>query len=44
MIKIEIYHDGEFYCDRCIDFDIFSQGASLDELVKNIKESITFYF
>jgi predicted RNase H-like HicB family nuclease len=40
MIKVEIYHDGEFYCARCLDFDIFSQGKSLDELVLNIKESM----
>lgn len=44
IIKIEIYHDGEFYCARCIDFDVFSQGTSLDEVVENIKESIVLYF
>jgi predicted RNase H-like HicB family nuclease len=45
MIKIEIYHDGEFYCARCIDdLDIFSQGKTLDEVVKNIKEAIILYF
>jgi predicted RNase H-like HicB family nuclease len=44
MIKVEIYHDGDFYCARCLDFDIFSQGETLDELVRNIKESIVLYF
>jgi predicted RNase H-like HicB family nuclease len=44
MIKVEIYHDGEFYCARCLDFDIFSQGNTLDEVVENIKESIALYF
>jgi len=44
IIKIEIYHDGEFYCARRIDFDVFSQGTSLDEVVENIKESIILYF
>lgn len=44
MIKIEIYHDGEFYCAKCFDFDIFSQGRTLDEVVENIKESVTLYF
>jgi predicted RNase H-like HicB family nuclease len=44
MIKIEIYHDGDFYCARCLDFDIFSQGISLDEVVENIKEAVALYF
>ena len=33
IIKVEIYHDGDFYCGRCLEFDIFSQGVTLDELV-----------
>ena len=44
MIKIEIYHDGEFYCARCFDYDVFSQGKSLDELIVNIKEALALYF
>ena len=44
MIKVEIYHDGDFYCARCLDFDIFSQGKTLDDLIVNIKESIQLYF
>lgn len=44
MIKVEIYHDGDFYCARCLAFDIFSQGKTLDEVVENIKESIVLYF
>ena len=43
-IKAEIYHDGEFYCARCIDFDVFTQGKSLDELVHNLKEAIQLHF
>ena len=31
-IKYIIYHDGEFYCALCFDFDIFTQGYSLDEV------------
>jgi len=29
MIKFEIYYDGDFYCAKCLDFDIFSQGKLL---------------
>jgi predicted RNase H-like HicB family nuclease len=44
IIKIEIYHDGDFYCARCIEYDIFTQGQTLDELVHNIKEAVSLYF
>jgi predicted RNase H-like HicB family nuclease len=44
MIKAEIYHDGEYYCGRCLDFDIFTQGKTLDELVLNLKEAILLHF
>ncbi len=43
IIKSEIYHDGEFYCARCIDFDVFTQGETLDELVANLKEAIALH-
>lgn len=43
IITTEIYHDGEFYCAKCIDFDVFTQGKTLDELVKNIKEAIILH-
>ncbi len=43
IIKAEIYHDGEFFCARCLDFDIFTQGESLDEVVSNLKEAIQLH-
>ena len=44
MIKAEIYHDGKYYCGRCLDFDVFTQGKTLDELVRNLKEAIQLHF
>ncbi len=44
VIKAEIYHDGEFYCARCLDADVFTQGKTLDEAVKNLKEAIALHF
>ncbi|MDX9819463.1 MAG: type II toxin-antitoxin system HicB family antitoxin [Desulfococcus multivorans] len=44
IIKADIYYDGEFYCGRCIDFDVFTQGKTLDELTKNLKEAIRLHF
>jgi predicted RNase H-like HicB family nuclease len=43
-LKFEIYNDGEFFCARCFDADIFTQGKTLDEVYKNIKESVSLYF
>jgi predicted RNase H-like HicB family nuclease len=44
MIKAEIYHDGDFYCARCLDFDVFTQGKTLDELIENLKEAVQLHF
>jgi predicted RNase H-like HicB family nuclease len=44
MIKADIYFDGEFYCGRCIDIDVFTQGKTLDELAINLKEAIQLHF
>ena len=43
MIKADIYFDGEYYCARCIDLDIFTQGKTLDELAKKLKEAIKLH-
>ena len=39
-VKADIYFDGKFWCARCLDVDVFTQGKTLDELVKNLKEAI----
>jgi predicted RNase H-like HicB family nuclease len=44
IIKADIYFDGDFYCGRCIDFDVFTQGKTLDELTRNLKEAIQLHF
>jgi len=44
MVKAEIYHDGKYYCGRCLDFDVFTQGETLDEIVLNLKEAIQLHF
>ena len=43
IIKAEIYNDGEYYCGRCLDFDVFTQGKTLDEVVNNLKEAIQLH-
>jgi predicted RNase H-like HicB family nuclease len=44
LVKIEAYHDGEFWCARGIGEDIFTQGETLDELIENIKEAVALHF
>lgn len=43
VLKTDIYHDGEFYCARCLDMNVFTQGATLDEVVRNLKEAIRLH-
>lgn len=44
IIKAEIYHDGEFFCARCLDFDIFTQGSTMDDVATNLKEAVQLHF
>ncbi len=43
MIKAEIYYDGQYYCARCLDMDVFTQGKRLDDVVGNLKEAIMLH-
>jgi predicted RNase H-like HicB family nuclease len=44
LVKVETYFDGKFWCARGIGEDIFTQGKTLDELYKNIKEAVSAHF
>ena len=44
LVKLEIYNDGEYWCARGIGEDIFTQGKTLDELMKNIKEAVELHY
>jgi len=44
LVKFEVYHDGEYWCARGIGEDIFTQGKTLDELIKNMKEAVEVHF
>jgi hypothetical protein len=44
LVKIETYFDGESWCARGIDADIFTQGNTLDELYDKIKEAVSVHF
>ena len=44
LAKFETYFDGENWCARGIGADVFTQGASLDELMNNIREAAVLHF
>ena len=44
LVKVEAYHDGTCWCGRGIGADFFSQGKTLDELMKNVKEAASLHF
>ena len=44
LTKFEAYFDGEHWCARGIGADVFTQGASLDELMSNIREAAELHF
>jgi len=43
IIKAEIYFDGEYYCARCLNIDVFTQGKTLDEAMKNLKDAVILH-
>jgi hypothetical protein len=44
LVKVEVYNDGESWCGRGIGEDIFTQGSTVDELYKNIREAVALHF
>ena len=44
LVKFEIYNDGEYWCARGIGVDIFTQGKTLNDLMKNIREAVEVHF
>ena len=43
LVKMDTYFDGEFWCARGTDESIFTQGATYDELLKNIREAVSLH-
>ena len=42
-VKADMYFDGKFWCARCLDIDVFTQGKTLDQMVKNLKEAVSLH-
>ena len=43
LVKIDTYFDGEYWCARGVNEDVFTQAETYDELLKNIKEAVTLH-
>ncbi len=42
-VKAYVYFDGKHYCVRCSPIDVFTQGKTLDEAVKNTQEAVALH-
>lgn len=42
-VKAVIYHDGEQYCGKCLEIDVFTQGHTVDETIKNMEEAVSLH-
>jgi predicted RNase H-like HicB family nuclease len=40
IIQVRIFRDDKYYVAECFDLPVVTQGATLDELMKNVKEAI----
>ncbi len=43
MIRFDIYRDGQKWCARAPDADIFTHGNSLEGLLENIRGAVLLY-
>lgn len=43
IIQVKIYKGEKYYVAECFDFPVVSQGKTLDEVVKNVKEAIELH-
>ena len=44
IIQFSVSKGTKYYIARAVDFPIFTQAKTLDELIKNIKEATSLHF
>ena len=42
-IKAVIYQDGKHYCGKCMEIDVFTQGKTIDAVIKNLEEAVSLH-
>lgn len=43
IVKAEIDSDGEYYCARTLNIDVFTQGRTIDEAIENLKKAVSLH-
>jgi len=43
IIQVKIYRGEKYYVAECIDLPVVTQGKTMDEVIKNIKEAISLH-
>ena len=43
IIQVKIYKGDKYFIAECVDLPVVSQGKTLDEAVKNIREAIDLH-
>ena len=43
IVKAEIYFDGEYYCARTLNIDVFTRGKTIDEAIENPEEAVSLH-
>jgi len=43
-INVFIVKDDEWFVAKCIENNVVSQGKTIDEAIKNLKEAISLYY
>lgn len=39
-----VLEDGDWYVARCLEVEVASQGATIDEALENLREALELYF
>ena len=43
IVQVKIYKGEKYYVAECVDLPVVSQGKTLDEAARNIREAIDFH-
>ena len=41
---VAVTHEDPWYVARCLDFEVASQGETVDEALSNLKEALELFF
>jgi predicted RNase H-like HicB family nuclease len=43
IIQVRVFRGEKYYVAECLDLPVVTQGATLDELMRNVKEAIDLH-